>query len=193
MTYTDTDICNQALALIGERPITSIDDKDDETALSCKALLPVAVKEVQNTFPWASATTTSKLNMNYGTDDNPNFNMPNNCLRLLSVSNGYGEIDYEVINNKIYAPATEVTVKFIYHNQNASQWSTELAQCIYYTLAIKLAPIAGSDAVSMATNLINLYESRILPNARRLQSMAQNNKRDNTYIKNGSWVRAGRF
>ena len=86
---TDVDIANMALSYLGDAAnVTSLDPAEGSAqADHCARFLPIAKRELLESFPWSFATRTAKL-ARYAVEKGAkyfDYAIPSDCIRLVNV------------------------------------------------------------------------------------------------------------
>lgn len=115
LDLTRVDLSNLALALVGEPPITSLDDAT-VPARTCKAFFDVARDAALRDGAWNFALSRASLAL-LGTSpayeyDNA-FQLPSACLRVLDADIREDGYEYTIEGRKLLTNATEVNIKYI--------------------------------------------------------------------------------
>lgn len=105
---SQTDICNQALILIGDDPIVSIDDKSKQ-ARTLKAIYDMQRQAELRANRWKFSLTRSLLpaqtNNPAGSPFSYSYALPTSCLKVIDVNGirqSLGSIDYRSGMEKLY-------------------------------------------------------------------------------------------
>lgn len=160
------EICNRALGLVNQAPITSMYDNSTE-AQTCNFLYPLVKCDVLAAYPWKSTLQTLILsavgNESYNVNNNftYKFLLPENCLKVILVN----ESTFIKQGKCIYCPVPKITVTY-----SANILDTELdcmlAHLISLKLAYELSYRYAADNVGLAGLLQDNYnkEFKILSN-----------------------------
>lgn len=134
------DICNYALAKVGEQSITSLDDGTPE-ATKCKLLYPFARDFVLRAHPW-NCTIKRKSLASSTTDPVYEFvsafNMPSDLLRLLDVDLDNDD-DWRVESKKILADVEgPLKIRYVGRIDDPNSFDTHVIEVIACYLALQL-------------------------------------------------------
>src|SRR5262245_50968496 len=163
-------ICNEALTLLGQEPITSLNDQT-KAVTYCAIHFPGARDEALSDGQWNCATFRQAL---VAQSTAPVFGfafafpLPTDpyCLRALATSLDMEEGGDSATEWKIEAPrllvtdASAVNLKYIGRVFDVTQFDPRLSAAVAFRLAYKLAmPLSGSR--QLAGDLSALYEAEI--------------------------------
>lgn len=189
------DICNEALALLGEMPIDDINDVDDPKAVKAKVFWASTVDELLELHAWGFATVRAELEQDvtapvYGFSYA--YPIPADCLRVLVATVNESELDsddmtqtaYRVEYGKILSDEATLYLKYIARIGEPGRFSTLFAAALVARLAAKLA---GAFTKSGATiqAMMQLSEFR-LSEARRMDNL----QGGMTVLSRSSWKQA---
>lgn len=179
---TEVDICNIALARLGDRATVSSIDPPEGSAQAdhCARFYPISRNAVLSTHPWRFATVRTKLAKltatPIGESDSSYFQMPSDCLRLISVGDsGLGNIprmaelyaprfEYTIeqvgSSNALKCRAEEVWIEYVSAKTPAANFPSDFADCLAWLLASYLAGaiIPGSSGIQVSANLMQYYQ-----------------------------------
>jgi len=169
---TSVEICNMALAKLGQRPISSLDDTSNQTARYCKTFYEQSKTAVLREYPWSFAS----INRELASVEVPEgyekwgfaFGYPSDCLQARRLHDGIGnDYPYEVI---IYRDGGGVDIKIIVTNlevaylnysfnvNNNNLFDSQFVESFVLYLAKELAfPITKRSSVEKA-----MYERYLL-------------------------------
>lgn len=168
------DICNSALAQLGEESITSLDDNSKKARL-CKQFYEDTRDAVLRAYPWRCAIEFQSLNQLSGTDAITGsgfaytYQLPTSpwCLRALLLNNDKS-VKWEIIGRKLCTDESSVNLKYIKRIIDPGSFDSLLYNAIAVRMATKLAyPITGKP--DLTPTLWKLYEL-ILDEARAIDS-----------------------
>jgi len=200
---SETDICNMALGLIGDKRIEKYGDDDLPRGKYCKLFYPQARDEVlvSSGVEWRCAW--SRKGPLAAVTDQPTFGwdyayqVPTNpvCLRILGLVDGEDsndellEVEWKREGDYILTNEDECYVLYVSQMEDSGKFPPLLVQAIQYNLAAKLSiPISGGDR-QLHRDLLEEYERLVLPDA-----ISANNAEG--YVKDekgeASWIEAGR-
>lgn len=183
MGLSKIEICNHALLKIGADTIASLDINQNDTeavvqsAKLCNVLFRQALDETLRTYKWNSALKRYKLNR---LSEAPAFKfkyqyqLPSDCIRVINVydkADAYDDRTQWVVEGRtILCDYENVYICCVSRPTDVSQLDAFLTRAIIQNLAIKLAVPMQLDQV-MQNNLIDEYESVILPAARSVDTL----------------------
>lgn len=181
---TDVDICNLALARLGDpATISSIDPPEGSAqADHCARFYPMARDAVLTAHPWRFAITRktlAKINeAPVGTDANY-FSLPSDCLRLVSVHDA-GEVtpwdenfldlppltytvEMRASAKVLLCHASDVFVRYVSVRTPESVFPPDVVDAIGWLLASYLAGtmVPGTSGTQLAAQLTQAYQGAI--------------------------------
>lgn len=143
---TETDIANQALDILKEAPISSLDDPRP-VARWLKRNFAVTRDSVLSAADWNFALKRASLTAESaapGFGWSYSYVLPSDCIRLIPLTlDGYSEgppLLHEVENRRILTdqPAP-LKIRYIYRNETYSQYSATFQEAMSAKLAMKMA------------------------------------------------------
>jgi hypothetical protein len=175
---SQVEICNIALALVGDSPITSLSD-DSNRARILTDLYPVALASLLRSANWnfalARATLAAEVTVP-GWGFSAAFPLPADCLRVVEVDLD-SEEEWKIEGRKILANATVLRIRYIstltgegdfdptFVDALASRLASDLAFALGRdeSLMVRMTGVAaarlkvalGSDAIETATQAID--------------------------------------
>ncbi|UQY80330.1 phage tail tubular protein A [Candidatus Hepatincola sp. Av] len=160
------EICNRALGLVNQAPITSLHDNSTE-AQTCNFLYPLVKSDVLTSYPWKASLQTLVLsavgNEIYNIKGNLayKFLLPENCLQVILVN----ESSFIKQGQCIYCPMAKVTITYS-ANIIDEELDCSLAHLISLKLAYELSYRYAEDNIGLAGLLQDNYnkEFKILSN-----------------------------
>lgn len=163
------DICNLALARIGEAVIQSLDDASIE-ARKCKLLLPSILPQVLRSGKWNCASAQARLAM---LDEAPlfgfahQFQLPKDCLRVICVNTGIQP--WRRVRDRIHTDAARVELEYV-RLASAHELDELCADAVAVLLASRLA-IAVKANVQLSKMLYQEYTEMALVQSRMVDAM----------------------
>ena len=166
---TAVDICNKALAYLGDRAtVTSIDPPEGSPqADHCARFYPIALGQILRAYAWTFATIRKEVAK---LADKPlgfrnAYAVPSDCAELHSVHDegGHRLRSYQVMRvGKIMAICTDVPLSWIEYTStepDAELLPSDFADALAHLLASKLAGamITGSSGAQMAEEHLKIY------------------------------------
>lgn len=109
MTFTDIDICSQALVMIGAEPISSFSDGTTESIVAT-TLYEATVQDTLGNYPWRFATAQAvltRLAAEPETEWDAAYQLPSNILSIETVMINDNAIDFDRFEDRIFCNATE--------------------------------------------------------------------------------------
>jgi hypothetical protein len=180
---TKIEICNHALLKIGADTIASLDinSNTDEgvvySAKLCNTFFNQALEEVLRTHKWNSAmkrATLSRLLDAPAFKFKYQYQLPTDCIRVVNLYDtpeAYDDRSEWVIEgNLILCDYEAVYLSYVSKVEDVNTLDAFLTQAIVQNLAIKLSVPMQLDT-AMQNNLIQEYDSVILPKARSVDTL----------------------
>jgi hypothetical protein len=175
---TKTDVCNLALAKIGERSITSIDNPNDKNAREAKLHYGQVRDEVLRAHLWSFAlqsvvieaeATTEELTAELAGWDH-GFLLPADFLKLEKITGDGRKLDKFrmqriTAGRALLADAEELTLHYVARLDDPDEYDPLFTAALVTLLASRLArAITGSE--QLEGSLLQRYEAVDLPAAR---------------------------
>lgn len=177
------DICNQALAHLGDRRITRLDEDaqvTDALVRFCSEYYEQAKQEVLAAHRWTFAKKPAKLSRESGAtvfNFTYSHQLPTDLIRLLNVYEGEipsggteptvfkRKVDkFKVIGDKLWSNTKELGILYIANVNNPDDWTPHFRACVARLMASYLAgPVA--DNPNEVQRQLDIYERVTLPNA----------------------------
>ena len=208
------DICNQALAHIGDRRITRLDDEaqaTDPLVRFCSEFYESARTEALAAHRWSFAKGAEVLVRRTDTPVIGRFTYthikPVGCLRVMQLIKGYlsgdevtpssyrGNIDsFEIVGKDIKSNYQFLALEYIKDVTDPSDWSPHFRAAVSRLLAHYLAG-AIADNPGLASQQLDIYEKVALTNAQYYDAVQDNSgeNSDQTVRKAGSPLYRSRF
>lgn len=182
---SETSIVNQALALIGQQKLSSLNDSSPSAQAA--ALVFSDIRDaVLRDHKWNFAATRVKLARLAETPISEwvyCYQLPSDFIRLLPTEN---EAVYEVEGRKILSNESELIIKYIKQEKDTNIYDPMFVRALIHRLGSELAnTIAGS--VSLSNDLYEKY-SRLLAEARGVDAREGRKQK----FRKTSWVKARR-
>ena len=175
MAVSAVQICNMALAKIGNYSITSLDDATKE-ARACKVFYPFLRNEMLQSHPWnfamsradisAALTTTPAFQWDYA------YTLPADCLRVWELYGSTAEWvceDWQLLTNQ----DAEIYIRYIKLIETTGRYSPAFDSCLATRVGAELATKLADDK-KMRLELLNELYTVQLPNAYALNAMEGN-------------------
>lgn len=164
---TPLDICNLALAKLGESPVPALDPNGSPAARLCYSHYHPVRREVLSTNRWSFATTLVTLSAapDAGGRNLPHH-LPPDCLRVLEVSSP----GWTLRGRSIYCPAADIKVLYITDEEDTSLFEPLFIEALATRLACKLCiPLTSSTTAREA--LTQEYHRLALPQAAHINAV----------------------
>jgi hypothetical protein len=185
------DICNIALAHIGDRRITRMDaDAQAQDALVryCVEFYELAKTQALAAHRWSFAKEAAELVQQSNPVIVGNYAyshvLPTDLLRLLTVYYGKlnaddvyvyaNEVDhFKKVGRKLWSNTPQIAIEYIANVDDPKQWSPHFQAAVARLLAHYLAG-SIADNPQMANTHLEIYEKNALPNAQFYDSVQDN-------------------
>ena len=165
---SQVDICNLALANLGQSPdITSINPPDGTKYAASAALFwPIALDKILTEYDWGFAVRVSALSA--VSVDLPEaweyaYALPASFLKPILLQDSeqadpHCGIDYEIRGGILYCNSSDVVLRHVYRNTNTGEYTNAFVLAFGALMAHFLAaPVTKDPAVSAAW--LNMYKS----------------------------------
>ena len=164
-TNSEVSICNLALTQLGANTIISLSD-DSEVARKCAAVYTRVRDEMLSSHPWNFAVKRDTLAV---LDETPKYGytyayqLPTDCLRVLETEDDW---EYQVEDGKLLTDASGCTIRYIFRNEDPSDYSpgfvTAFAAAIAKALAFAITEsrTISADAAQMAQTALANAKSK---------------------------------
>jgi hypothetical protein len=166
---SEVELCNLALARIGnDRQLSSLTEANKPARL-CSLHYPITRDAVLAAHPWNEAIRRVDLAAEVGEppfEYTYRFPLPSDCLKVIRTedeSAGF-EDDYRIestANGRVLLSNSDtVAIEYIARVEDVALYSPVLVDLIAQRLAAELAP-AFADSASMAKNLWDIYAAKL--------------------------------
>ena len=180
---TKIEICNHALLKIGADTIASLDinQNTDEgvvySAKLCNTFFNQALEEVLRTHKWNSAmkrTQLARLSEAPAFKFKYQYQLPIDCIRIINLYDttdaNNSRTEWVVEGNVILCDYEAAYLSYVSKVEDVNTLDAFLTQAVVQNLAIKLSVPMQLDT-AMQNNLIQEYDSVILPKARSVDTL----------------------
>jgi hypothetical protein len=158
---SETDLCNDALGQLGEKPITAIDDGTAAANL-CQAFLPALRDDALVEHHWNFNMKHIELALDdpaVKSDYIYSYALPADCLKVIQL-NASDRVAWDVEAGHLVTNEGSATIKYLSRVLNPSLWHPKFYQALATGLASKLAgPIANNYGA--AAKLYDLSVSKM--------------------------------
>jgi hypothetical protein len=150
---TDVSICSNALLLLGDNPITDFADGSDRATLASN-LWPTVRDDMIRAYTWSSCIKRVQLTHNntapvFGFTYA--FNIPGDCLRVLSIEPYEYPLTHKVEGQQILSNYTPMYLRYLFRNQTVTSWDAGLVDVMTIAMTAAMAyPITKSLDVKAA-------------------------------------------
>ena len=185
------DICNIALAHIGDRRITRLDDDAqaaDALVRYCAEFYELAKTQALMAHRWSFAKQVAALSQQANPvllgDFQYSHVLPTDLLRLMTVYRGklndddvlvyVNTIDhFKIVGRKLWSKTSDVAIEYIANVADPTYWTPHFQAAVARLLAHYLAGAIADDPRSANMHL-EIYEKNALPNAQFYDSVQDN-------------------
>lgn len=186
------EICNNALILIGQEPVITLDDTSKQARL-CKRLYTSTLEALLRQYPWTFAIKRVILSRDVETPafgKAYQFTLPSDCLRIVNIfvsDNDHDYIsddEYTVEGNKILTDYETIYLRYVGKIDSAGLFDSQFCQCLAYKLARIMcqALTADQDLLVKLTEL----ETQAIQLAQHTQAIEQSPQK----VKEGQWIKS---
>ena len=187
-------ICNLALSLIGQAPITSIDAPQNKVEQACALQYPLMRDAVLSEVEWSFAV--SRYQWSTPSVDAPVWGftkksqLPTDVLRVTYCSDSSYELKYNpnfhwVVEGRfILCDASTIYVRTVNRIEETAQYSNLFVQALAARLAMELS-ILITESKGLHQTLTNLYLAK-MQGAATMDGMQGKSKRIRTGLLNGA-------
>ena len=163
---SETDICNQALTIVGDQRISSLDD-DNNRARIADLFYADTRDAMLRAHPFGFAKTRSALALMSTTPPfgiyGYQFKLPVSpkCLRVLEIDEDYpGQIPYSVEGRKLLCNETTASIIYIGQITETGLFDAMFTDCLVARLAMSFA-LALTKQKTIVEMTAKIYEMRI--------------------------------
>ncbi|MBQ9758799.1 MAG: hypothetical protein IJW12_03400 [Opitutales bacterium] len=139
-----TEVCNAALNLIGQEPISNYEDETTGVHLTLKAQLNPVIREVQCLARWPELMQVAELSRegNFTTAMGVPYALPTDSLKLVRVGDAQREYSYEEVGTKLWVRGDDapdlLNVVYLRFSEDPQEWSPILTTGIVKLLAARI-------------------------------------------------------
>lgn len=175
MATSSTDICNLALAHIGEGRIASLDE-DTVAARACALHYTLTRDELLRSHRWNFAQSRVVLSVlaeapAFGWEYQ--FELPEDCVRVLEVNDSeFGDViseEFIIEGRRLLADTNEVNLVYTRKIDDVTEFDALFVKAFAVRLAIALAETIRGTTGKTA-ELLQVYERVVAPLARRVDA-----------------------
>lgn len=161
---SQVDICNVALARIGQAPIAAMNEASTEAQFATR-FWSIALRDTLRAHPWNFAVTTAEL---AAVTAKPGwtyaYQLPADCLRALALvsdtANDPDAIRYEIRGKALLSNQETAVLKYIAFVPDTTKYDDAFVSALAYRLAAELAvPITGK--VDRAQMMLRLWAAGV--------------------------------
>lgn len=148
-----TELCNEALILIGQEPVMTLDDTSKQARL-CKRLYNSVVEALLRQYPWTFAIRRAILSRDLEVPVfgfKYQYTIPADCLRIVDMRSTDCKYDvfqpWEVAveKGKILTDYSIVYLRYVSSIEDPNLFDTQFREVLAYTLAGKLCQALTAD------------------------------------------------
>lgn len=150
MSDSAVSICSNALLLVGDRTISSLDE-DNDRARIVSNLYPQVRRAVLRSHPWNCAIKRVQLAPDAQApafDFDYQYSLPADWLRTLQVGETGCQIDYAAEGRKLLASDNPLPLVYVYNNETEATYDSSLVHALTTAMAAAIAyPITKSASL----------------------------------------------
>jgi len=168
MPATRVSICSNALLLLGDQTIASLEEPSDRAVLAAN-LYESTRDDTLRAHPWNCAVKRVVLAPEIGAppfDFSHSFVLPGDWLRTLQVGKEGDNIDYRNESGRILANGTALPLRYIWRNENESTWDAMLVKAMELAMAAAMA-----YGITQSTSQQELRERKLADHLKRCRSV----------------------
>ncbi|MFV5370017.1 hypothetical protein VXO74_15055 [Acinetobacter junii] len=144
---TKTNLCNQALSLIGADSITSFEE-NTSTARRMRTVYDSSRKALLRLHPFQCATKRIKLaplSVKPEFEYSYQFQLPDDLIRIINANTE----DYVIEADRLLSNSDQLNLVYVFDNKNEETYDSLFIECLVLYLAYKISkPITGSQGTS---------------------------------------------
>ncbi len=153
MSYSEIDVCNQALIICGSAPITDITENTKEARL-CNAMYALVRDQFVSAHPWNFAVKRKELNPDASLPTGVwewtyAYTIPSDVHRLLDIEGS--EYSWRKEGNKLYANHTPIGIRYIEKVENIALFPAYALEALAYQLAKTIVYSLTQSAAAKTT------------------------------------------
>jgi hypothetical protein len=166
MSLSETEICAKAMVLLGQNPISDIDDTTNPNAVKCKAAYYSERDSLIREFDWSFARARSELQQTTEPDFGYSyaFEIPSGCLAVRLVNDNL--YDYEIEGNSILTDMDTCELVYSQRVEETGRFDALFVECLAVRVARSLA-YSVLKKLNVMQAMDALFE-KIKPTARRV-------------------------
>lgn len=149
MAFSDIDVCSNALAILGEGPISSFDDQTSPHSNTCSIRYPMLRDSILSGYPWKFTITQALLSKKVTTPEVrykyihslPPDRVNNSVIALYRTDNTYETPFNEFIiqGDEVHSNESVIYIDYQKANVPESEWPTYFVDFMAHALATDLA------------------------------------------------------
>lgn len=176
------DICNLALAKLGESPISALDPNGNHAARQAYLHYHPVRREVLCSHRWSFAQ--KFIIIQSGEDASPctehhfHHSLPSDCLRVLNVN----QSQWVLRGRAVYCPAKEIKLIYIYDCEDCELFDPLFIEALATRLAYKMC-IAITSSSTARQALLEEYKRVSLPEAAHFNAVQSGSNDSNPLYK----------
>tara|TARA_R110000803_G_scaffold116458_1_gene185031 strand:- start:443 stop:1024 length:582 start_codon:yes stop_codon:yes gene_type:complete len=158
---SEVQICNLALAKVGDEQITSLTE-NSKAARLCNLVYEPMRDTTLRSHPWNFAIQRVELAASTDTPSyeyNAQFTLPSNFLRLLG-TNMLDAAKFTVEGDQLLCNASTLKIKYIYQVTDPNKFDWLFIEALSARIAAELS-IAMTDSRTLTVDLFNLFSTKL--------------------------------
>ena len=172
MAASETEVANLALSHIGSPNITSLTERDNESAREIRRVFPASRRYIASKHKWNCMTrrvVAAQISIGPVFGWEFQYQLPADYITMVSLNGNDAEqySDYwDIEGRRLLTSADVANIRYIADVVNVTEWSAGFVQCVALHIAAQIAtPIRQDDR--KAAQLEARLEDRVLPDARK--------------------------
>lgn len=158
MSVTPVSICSNALLMLGDSPIASLDDDTDRARIASNLWEPVR-DFVLRSHPWNCAIKRVSLSPDVAApafDWAYQYTLPDDYLKALSIGEQGREGEYRIEGRKLLADDNPLLLRYVFKNTNTGSYDSMLVWALTCCMrAVFAYPITQSGSMEeLLTNTL---------------------------------------
>jgi hypothetical protein len=151
MAATDVSICSNALLMLGDNPISSLDEGSAKARIASN-LYPAVRDTILRLHPWNCCIARVQLAPDVTApafDYAYQFTLPADFMRAVQVGEHGLEGDYRIEGRKLLVDDNPLNLRYVARNENPATWDSALVDAVTLEMAARMAyPITRSASLA---------------------------------------------
>lgn len=150
---TAVSICSNALLMLGAQTINSLDEDLDRARIA-SGLYATVRDDMLRAHPWNCAIKRLRLaplSAAPAFGYRYQFQLPGDCLRVLSIQNSGCEVDHRVEGRVLLSDSASIDLRYVFRNEVEGTWDASLVDVMTLAMAARMAyAITSSSSESQS-------------------------------------------